>query len=105
MAPKAPDFPALLLLYVRPPDRGRRRRAADDAGDGDEREDVRERLHEGSDAAPDAADAELERRREAEEERGREGSERAPVPEDERGEADKAAAGRDVLRERVRVAD
>src|SRR5579871_5988960 len=40
--------PAGLLLDIRLPVGGRRDRAADDTGDGDEREDVRKRLEQGA---------------------------------------------------------
>src|SRR5919204_980583 len=91
-----------LLLDVWTANGSRWDRTTDDADDGDQRQQVRERLEQVAvRLPPDMLEAELERRREAEQERGGEGAERAPVPEDERGEADEPSAGRDVLRERV----
>jgi len=95
------------LLLVRAPDRCRRDRAADHAGDCDQREQVRERREERAVRRPgiDVLELRSESAREAEEECGPEGGERPPVAEDQRGEGDEPAPGRHVLRERVDEAD
>src|ERR687887_1065558 len=104
-AASAPGAAGLLLL-VGTANGGGRDRAADDAGDGDQRHDVRKGVEERAvDVAVVLAEALGERRREAEEERGAEGAEGAPLAEDERGEGDVAAAGGHVLVEGVDEAD
>src|SRR4051794_16999822 len=94
-----------LLLDVRTANGCGRDRAADDAGDRDQGEDVRKRLEQGSRASRIRREPLRERAREAEEERGGEGAARPPAAEDQRRERDEAAAGGHVLVERVDEAD
>src|SRR5256885_2203356 len=93
-APKNPAARAAgLLLDIRPSGGGRPDRAPDHAGDGDERQDVRERLEERAPlVAVRGRQPVGERAREAEEQRGAPRVERLPLAEDERGEADEAGA-------------
>src|SRR3989442_1075834 len=74
-----------LLLRVGTANRCRWDRTADNACDGDDRDDVRERAEEDRRRLPGRYRRELEGegRREAEEERGAEGPERAPLAEDQ----------------------
>src|SRR4051794_11675623 len=99
----APD--GLLLLRVRAANSSGWDRTADDAGDGDQGQDVRQRLEEHLGGIRIRCEAERQRGRRAEEDRRRVGAERPPVAEDDCGERDEAAAGRHVLLERADVAD
>src|SRR5207237_738652 len=92
-----------LLLRVGTANGGGRDRAADDARDGDQRQDVRKGLEERAVVRPalDVLEPGGDRAREAEEERGPEGAERPPPAEDQRGERDEAAPGGHVLAEGV----
>src|SRR3954471_3836544 len=94
-----------LLLDVGAASGCRRGCTADHGGDGDQREDVRQRLEEDGRSGPRLLEPERERRRAAEQERGGERAERTPVSEDDRGERDEPTAGRHVLAERAEVAD
>src|ERR671935_89112 len=82
-----------LLLCVGAANGGGRDRAADDARDGDQRQDVRQNLEEGAVVRPGVD--ELEPRsncaRETEQEGGTEGAERPPATEDQGRERDEAA--------------
>src|SRR5436189_2627062 len=94
-----------LLLRIRPPHRGRRDRAADHAGDGDEREHVRQRLEQHRRGVRIDGKAERERGRSAEEHRRGIGTERTPVAEDDGCERDEPTAVRHALVERADEAD
>ena len=99
--------PRYCLTYGRPIDAGRDR-AADDTGDRDEREHVRQRVEEerrGAALREVRWKAVAERAREPEQKARSERPERPPVAEDERGEGDEAAAAGDVLVEEVHVSD
>src|SRR5215210_1612902 len=104
--PRAASFRARsLLLLVRPSNGCRRDRSADHAGDGDQREDVRQRLEERGRIRRVDREPEGERGGEAEEECRAECAERPPVPEDQRRERDEPAAGGHVLVVGVQVPD
>src|SRR2546423_4036738 len=99
-------LPARLLLDIRTAGSRRADRAADHAGDRDQREQVRQRLEE---RAPLIAVRRRqpvgERARESEQQRRAPRRERAPLAEDERGEADEAGARGHLLVEGVHEAD
>src|SRR5439155_14106505 len=116
--PAARDSPAAgfgaLLLLVRTSNRRGRDRAADDAGDCDQRQYVRQREQENprEEVLPEVPRGEgvvrqplRERAREAEQQRGAERAERAPLAEDQGGERDEATALGHVLVERVDESD
>src|SRR5581483_4079294 len=86
-----------LLLRVGASNGGGRGRAADDAGDGDQRQHVRERLEEDGGGVGVRREPERQRGRRTEEDRRSVCAEGAPVPEDDRGERDEAAAVRHAL--------
>src|ERR1041385_155752 len=90
-----------LLLLIRASNGCGRDRTADHACHGDQREDVRQRLEERRRVVGARRKAVRKRGRETEEQRGAEGPERPPVAEDHCGQCDEAAAGGDVLVERV----
>src|SRR5712691_2836077 len=94
-----------LLLDVGTASRRGWDRPADDAGDCDQGQDVRQRLKEEGRVPPRLGEAERERRRGPEEQCGGECPERAPVAEDDRREGDEAATGGHVLAERAEIAD
>src|SRR5262249_26832986 len=97
-----------LLLTVRTAIRSRWDRAADHAGDGDQRQDVRERLEEQRRRAAFrevGGQAGAECGRQAEEHAGRVGAEWPPVAEDDRGDRDEAAAAGNTLVEEADVPD
>src|SRR4051794_28209245 len=94
-----------LLLDVGAANSCRWDRAADHAGDGDQRQDVRKRLEEYRRRVGVRGEAERERGRRAEEDRRRIRAERPPVPEDHGGERDEAAPVRHALVERAEEAD
>src|SRR5258708_23900800 len=106
---KAAPRSCVSLYLVRLPVRGRWARAAHEAGDGEDREDVGERpeqLH----RHPHVADRRaLERGRErvaaGEDEPARERADRRPAPEDHRREADEATTAGHAVGEGVRDAD
>src|SRR5438093_634493 len=94
-----------LLLSIGPATRRGRDRPADHAGDSDQGQHVRQRTEEHGLARPRLLEPERQRVRESEQEGGRKSTERPPVPEDERRQADEAAAGGHVLVERADVTD
>src|SRR5262249_39860339 len=97
-----------LLLTVWTAIRSRRDRAADHAGDGDQRQDIRERLEEQRRRAAlreIGRQAVAERAREPEQQACGVGAERPPVAEDDRGDRDEPPPARQVLVEEADVAD
>src|SRR5438128_9644975 len=96
-----------LLLCVRATTCSWRNRAADDPGDGDQRQNVRQRLEQDGGIRPRRRlrHAERQRGREPEQKRCRECSERPPVAEDQRRETDEAAPRGHVLVERADIAE
>src|SRR5262245_53771580 len=94
-----------LLLLVRATTRCRWDGTADHAGDGDDREHIWQGLEQHFGLGTVDVEAEGDRGREAEQQRRAKGAEWAPVPEDQRSEADEALAGGHVLRERAQEAD
>src|SRR5919204_5426811 len=94
-----------LLLDVWTANGGGWNLAPDDTGDGDQGQDVRERLEEnrprGGLRGREIGQPLRQGARKAEQEGCRPGAERAPTAEDQRGERDEPAPGRHVLAERV----
>src|SRR4051794_27922073 len=105
--PKTPATrPAPLLLDIWAAGGRRADGAADDAGDRDQRQDVRQGLEERPPlVAVRGREPVGERAREAEEERRHVRREWPPLAEDECSEADEPGAGRHVLVERVHEAE
>src|SRR5215475_14335842 len=97
-----------LLPSVRTAIRSRRDRAADHARNGDQRQDIWERLEEQrrrTALREVGRQAVAERAREPEQQAGGIGAERPPVAEDDRGNRDEAAAAGQVLVEEADVPD
>src|SRR5437870_3421762 len=96
-----------LLLCVGAANGGGRDRAADDARDGDQRQDVGQGLEERAVVRPalDVLEPGGDGAREPEQKRGSEGAERPPAAEDQRREGDEAAPCGHVLAEGVDESD
>src|SRR6266571_9094085 len=94
-----------LLLDVGPANGRWWYRPADHAGDGDQGQDIGQRLEQHRRAPPWLREAERESRRAAEEQGGGKRAERTPVSEDDRGKRDEAPAGSHILAERAEIAD
>jgi hypothetical protein len=93
------------LLLVRLPVGRRRDGAPDDTGDGDQGEDVGQRLEQHGGRPRVLRQPLREGAREAEQQAGGGRAERAPVAEDHRRQRDEAAAGGHVLVEGVHEPD
>src|SRR5688572_9042105 len=81
----------IIGLVRRPAERGRRHRAADDTGERDDGEDVRDHLDELRGDQLQTLELDLQRVGRREEEAGEGDALRIPLAEDDRGERDEAA--------------